>query len=103
MHLGRAYRSGAVASRRVQRQLIELATWVQCDVDPAKRRRLERNGNSRSELSLRNEWRDEEVPLLATDRPSKRAHFVVDIDRLVPDPTIHATVSDWTCTEAATD
>jgi hypothetical protein len=68
---------GVGVSRRSLAPLLDGALWVQSDVNEARRRGIERDGDTPVDVEFWNAWDREELAFLATDRPWERALAVL--------------------------
>jgi len=68
---------GVGASRASLTSLVDVAMWVQSDREEARRRGLERDGDTPEAITFWEEWQAAEVPFLAADRPWDRADIVL--------------------------
>jgi hypothetical protein len=69
---------GVGASRTQAMPWIDCSVWVQSDLDEAKRRCLEREGNTEEARNFWDEWMREEVDFLQRQRPWERATAIVN-------------------------
>jgi len=75
---------GVGAGRRELAELIDTVVWVQSDVVEAERRGIARDGGTAEAAAFWHEWRAEELPFLAKQRPWERAAAVVSGTPHVP-------------------
>ncbi len=85
---------GVGAARRELTDLIDVAVWVQSDIEKAKARGIIRDGDNVEAVTLWEKWMAEEFPFLAGQRPWERANFVVcGTPELEHDPTTEVVVA----------
>lgn len=68
---------GCGAAREELTPWIDIAVWVQTDIEQARVRGLERDGGTPEVEAFWDEWMAEEFPFYAKDRPWDRADVVV--------------------------
>ena len=68
---------GVGVSRRSLAPLIDGALWVQSDMYEARRRGLQRDGDTQADIDFWDAWDREELAFLAADRPWERALAVL--------------------------
>lgn len=68
---------GVGVSRRSLAPLIDGALWVQSDMHEARRRGIERDGETHADIDFWEAWDREEMAFLTTDRPWERALAVL--------------------------
>ncbi len=68
---------GVGAARRELTDLLDVAVWVQSDIEKAETRGIARDGGDMEAATFWKKWMAEEFPFLAEQRPWERADFVV--------------------------
>ncbi|MFD2091775.1 uridine kinase family protein [Blastococcus deserti] len=85
---------GVGIARRDLRDLVDAVIWVQCDIELAERRGIDRDGGDSQAADLWAEWAAEERPFLADERPWERADVIVAGSPVLPhDPDTELVVA----------
>ncbi len=68
---------GVGAARRELTDMLDLAVWIQSDIEKAESRGIARDGGNAEVTTFWKKWMAEEFPFLAEQRPWDRADFIV--------------------------
>lgn len=74
--------------------ILDVAVWVQSDIEQAKTRGIARDGGDAEAAAFWERWMAEEFPFLAAQRPWEKANVIVSgTSELEHDPALQVVVA----------